>query len=94
MGLLNVALWGVGVVLIAVGYLRARGPWRRYQSLRAQQENVDRYDAWRGRASARTGASGATGADVAMALARREAQIGAAVAVLGFILVFVGFAVR
>ena len=90
---LNLALWGVGVLLIALGYLRAREPWRRYQGLRAQQENVERYEAWRGRASA-TAAGGPSGAEVAMAMFRRQAQIGAAIAVVGFLLVFAGFAVR
>jgi hypothetical protein len=31
--LVNLALWGLGVVLIAVGYRRAKGPWARYQAL-------------------------------------------------------------
>jgi len=91
---LNLALWGIGVALIAVGYLRARDPWRRYQALRAQQENADRYDAWRGRSSAPAAELGPSGADVAMAMFRRRAQVGAALAVLGFFLVFAGFAVR
>ena len=90
---LNVALWGLGVLLIALGYLRARDPWRRYQALRAQQENADRYDAWRGRAS-NSADVGPSGAEVAMAMFRRRAQFGAALAVLGFVLVFAGFAVR
>lgn len=94
MGPLNLALWGLGVALIAAGYLRARGPWQRYQALRAQQENVDRYDAWRGRASSRATAAGPSGAEVAMGMLRRQAQIGAALAVVGFVLVFAGFAVR
>jgi hypothetical protein len=92
MGPLNLALWGLGVALIALGYLRFRGPWQRYRALRAQQENVDRYEAWRGRASAT--AVGPSGAEVAMALYRRRWQIGAAIAVVGFVLVFAGFAVR
>ena len=36
-GPVNLALWGIGVALIAVGYLRAKGPWERYQSLKSQQ---------------------------------------------------------
>ena len=45
---LNVVLWLGGVALIAIGYTRARGPWSRYQALKAQDANVARYEAWRG----------------------------------------------
>ena len=91
MGPLNLALWGVGVALIAVGYLRARGPWERYQSLRAQQQNVARYEAWRGGVRDQ---SGTTGASIMLEMARREARQWAAVAIVGFVLVFAGFALR
>jgi hypothetical protein len=89
----NLVLWGLGVVLVAVGYVRAREPWRRYQALREQQANVDRYEAWRGRASV-TAAGGPSGADVAIAMYRRQTQIWAGVAIVGFLLVFAGFAIR
>ena len=42
MGLVNIALWLGGVVLIVVGYTRAKGPWARYQALKVQDENVAR----------------------------------------------------
>ena len=45
---INLVLWAAGAVLIAVGYLRAKGPWARYQALRAQDENIARYESWRG----------------------------------------------
>jgi hypothetical protein len=87
---LNIALWLAGVALIAIGYSRARGPWARYQALRAQDANVARYGAWRGgiRDDSKTGAS------VAMAILLRQARIGAAIAIAGFVLVFVGFLIR
>jgi hypothetical protein len=88
--LVNIALWVVGIGLIAVGYLRARVPWQRYQSLRAQQDNVARYEAWRG--GLRDG--GTSGANVMMDMARREARIWGAVAIVGFVLVFAGFLFR
>ena len=88
MGPLNLALLGAGIVLIAVGYLRGREPWRRYQALREQDRNVARYESWRG--GLREG--GQTGASVAMQILRRKARDGAIVAVLGFVLVFAGFA--
>ncbi|HSO29308.1 MAG TPA: hypothetical protein VLS28_05350 [Candidatus Sulfomarinibacteraceae bacterium] len=84
----GIALVGVGAILIAVGYLRARGPWRRYQVLREQDANVARYEAWRGGLRD----SGPTGASVAMQVLRRQARDGALVAVLGFVLVVAGFA--
>jgi hypothetical protein len=89
-GPLNLALWALGVALIAVGYLRAKGPWERYQSLKAQQDNVARYEAWRG--GVRDTSS--TGASVMLEMARREARMWGAVAIVGFVVVFAGFAIR
>ena len=72
MGPLNIALWLAGVALIGIGYSRARGPWTRYQALKAQDENAARYGAWRG--GIRDDST--TGASVAMAILRRQAQVG------------------
>jgi hypothetical protein len=91
MGPINLVLWIGGVALMAIGYSRARGPWARYQELKAQEENVARYDAWRGGIR---DSSGRTGASVAMLLLRRQAQIGALIAVAGFVSVFLGFLIR
>ena len=91
MGLVNIVLWIAGVVLIAVGYQRARGPWARYQDLKAQDANVARYESWRG--GVRNSAS-TTGASVAMAVLRRQAQMGAGISVVGVVLVFLGFFIR
>ena len=87
---LNLALWVGGVVLVAIGYRRARGPWSRYQALREQDRNVARYESWRGgvRDDSRTGAS------VAMDLLRRQARLGGLIAGAGFVLVLLGFLVR
>ena len=90
MGPLNVVLWLAGVVLIAVGYSRARGPWARYQALKAQDANVARYGAWRG--GVRDDST--TGASVAMDILRRQAQIGAGIAIAGVVLVFFGFLIH
>jgi hypothetical protein len=87
---LNIVLWLAGVALIAIGYLRARAPWSRYRMLKAQDENVARYEAWRGGIRD----DGRTGASVAMALLRRQAQIGGLVVIAGFVLVFLGFYIR
>jgi hypothetical protein len=90
MGALNIVLWLGGVLLIALGYSRARGPWRRYQALKEQDANVARYEAWRG--GVRN--DGVTGASVAMGTLRRQAQIGAGIAIVGVVLVFIGFMIR
>jgi uncharacterized membrane protein len=77
-----------GIVLIAVGYSRARGPWRRYQALREQDQNVARYERWRGGSRDRS----TTGASVAMQVLRRQARAGAMIAAAGFVLLVVAFA--
>ena len=92
MNAINLALWGLGIVLVAIGYSRARGPWSRYQALREQQANVDRYEAWRG--GVRANEDSPTGASVAMAGLRRQAQVAGLIAVAGFVLIFLGFLIR
>ena len=89
---INLILWVAGVALIAVGYTRAKAPWARYQALKAEDQNVARYEAWRG--GARTDDGTRTGASVAMALYRRQAQQAGFLAVVGFVLVFLGFLIR
>jgi hypothetical protein len=86
----NLALWIAGIILIGLGYTRARGPWARYQALREQDANVARYEAWRGgiRDNEKTGAS------VAMQILRRQAQLGLTIAIVGLVLVVLGFAIR
>ncbi|MEJ7747925.1 MAG: hypothetical protein WKF56_01400 [Candidatus Limnocylindrales bacterium] len=90
MGIANVALWVAGVVLIVVGYSRARGPWARYQALKEEDANVARYEAWRGGLRS----TGTTGASVAMDILRRQAQRAGSVAVAGVVVLLIGFLVR
>ena len=90
MGALNLVLWIGGAVLVAVGYGRARGPWARYQALKAEDANIARYDAWRGGMRDR----GQTGASAAMEILRHQARLGALIAGLGVVLIVAGFAVR
>ena len=80
----------VGIALMAFGYRRAVGPWRRLEALKDEDQNVARYQSWRGgvRDDSRTGAS------VAMELLRRQARAAGLIAVVGFVLVFLGFLVR
>jgi hypothetical protein len=90
MGPINLLLWGAGVVLVVVGYTRARAPWARYQALKAQDENIARYESWRGGLRDHE----TTGASVAMAMMRRQAQVAGAVAIAGILLIFLGFLIR
>lgn len=90
MTLANLALWGLGVVLIAVGYQRVRAPWSRYQTLKEQDENIARYEAWRGGARD----TSPTGASVAMMVLRRQAQRAGLLIVAGFVLVLLGFVIK
>lgn len=90
MGLVGIGLVLAGIVLIVVGVQRARGPYQRYMALKEQDQNVARYEAWRGGARP----DGKTGASVAMAMLRRQAQIGAGIVIAGFVLIIAGFVVR
>ena len=89
MSLTNIALWLVGAALVAIGYTRARGPWSRYRALKEQEANVARYEAWRG--GLRTADDGPTGASLLMAEFRRQAQVAGAIALVGVVLIFLGF---
>jgi uncharacterized membrane protein len=88
--MVNLVLWIAGIALIAFGYTRAKGPWSRYQALKEQDANAERYSAWRGGVRD----DGATGASVAMEILRRQARMSALIAVAGFVLVFLGFLLK
>jgi hypothetical protein len=87
MGLVNFVLIAFGIASMAFGYSRARGPWRRYQALKAQEENIARYESWRGGLRD----AGPTGASVAMEMARRDARLGAILMAAGFVITILGF---
>jgi hypothetical protein len=89
MGLINLICWVLGIALIIVGYTRAKGPWGRYQELKAQEENLARYEGWRG---TRLRDDGPSAASIMAQELRRKAQMAGLVAIAGFVLVFVGFA--
>jgi hypothetical protein len=91
MGAINLICWVLGVVLIVVGYTRARGPWAGYQELKAQEANLARYEGWRG---TRLRDDGPSAASIMAGELRRRAQIGGLILIAGFVLVFVGFAVH
>ena len=79
-----------GLGLIVLGYLRTREPYARLRSLQAQDQNVARYEAWRGgvRDDAKTGAS------VAMELLQRQVRIGAGIGFAGIAAIVVAFLIR
>ena len=91
MGPVNLICWVLGVALIALGYLRARGPWSRYQELKEQEANISRYEGWRG---TRLRDEGPSAASIMAQEMRRRAQVGGVILIAGFVLVFLGFAVR
>jgi uncharacterized membrane protein len=91
MGPINLICWVLGVVLIAVGYRRARSPWSRYQELKEQEANLSRYEGWRG---TRLRDEGPSAASIMAQEMRRRAQFGGLILIAGFVLVFLGFAIR
>ena len=90
MGFVSLALIAAGAVLIVLGTVRARAPYRRYMELKEQDANIARYEAWRGGVRS----DGKTGASVAMEVLRRQAQIGAGIVIAGIVLVVIGFVIR
>jgi hypothetical protein len=77
---------GVGALVVAIGLLRARGPWTRYRALKSQEDNIARYEAWRGGLRD----SGPTGASVAIDMLRGELRVDGAIAVAGIVAIVVG----
>ncbi len=90
MSVVNAVLIVGGLVLIVVGWRRARGPWARYRELKAEDANIARYEAWRGGLRD----EGKTGASVAMEILQRQARLGALVAAFGVVLVVAGLLVK
>jgi hypothetical protein len=84
--MLGLVLLVLGAGMTATGVVRARGPWAQYQSLKAQEDNIARYESWRGGLRD----SGPTGASVAMDLYRRRARDGAILAGVGLVVAIVG----
>jgi hypothetical protein len=88
--LVSLGLLVVGAALTALGFVRARVPWNRYQALKAQDANIARYEAWRGGSRD----SGTTGASVAMEVLRKQVRDGVAIAGLGILLAVAGLFLR
>ncbi len=86
----GLVLAAVGVLLVAIGLVRARAPWARYRALKAQEDNISRYEAWRGGLRD----TGPTGASVAMEMFRTQLRIDAVIAAAGVVAVVVGLLLR
>ncbi len=93
--ILNLILWVGGVVLLGAGVAIVRGPLARYQQLQQTDENLRRYESWRG-GSRRTAVDygGTTGADVMKAQLRQRVMIWSGAIVVGILLIVAGFVVR
>ena len=92
MSLLGLALVAGGLGLVAVGLIRARVPWSRYQAMRAQEANAERYRSWRGGLG--DAAGGTTGADVMKSVLRSRVRAALGVAAVGLVLAIAGLLVR
>ena len=90
MVIVSLSFIALGLALIVYGTIRARGPYRRYMALKQQDANIARYESWRGGVRS----DGKTGASVAMAVLRRQTQIGVAIIIAGVVLVAIGFVVK
>ncbi len=90
MSVANVVLWVGGVILVAVAWVRGVPYWRRYQVLRAQQDNIHRYETWRGRPTE----PGPSSADLMQVELRRRAQPWILAGLVGIVMIVAGFAVH
>lgn len=86
----GLAVAAVGMVLVVIGLVRARGPWARYRALKAQEDNIARYESWRGGLRD----TGPTGASVALDMLRTQLRIDAAIAGVGAVAAVVGLFLR
>ena len=90
--LLNLVLWLGGVAVLAFGVSQARLPYARLKGLRAADDNVRRYEDWRGRPPITD--RGITGADVMRQQLTDRLRLWAGVAVAGVVLIVAGFVIR
>ena len=94
MSLVNLGLLVVGVVLIGVGGLRARGPYQRAQALRANEENLRRYENWRGGGRRTAADEGPSSAELMREELMGQVRRWGALAGVGFVLVLLGVLLR
>jgi hypothetical protein len=80
----------LGIAAAAGGYARFRTPWAKYQALKAQEENIARYESWRGGLRD----SGITGASVAMDMLRGQVRQAGVIIAAGAVLIVVGLLLK
>jgi len=86
---LGLLLIAAGVVAIAIGALRIRGPMATVRRLDETAANLERYASWRGRDTS-IEAEGPTGADEMRALMRQRVILWGALIVVGVVLLAAG----
>jgi hypothetical protein len=84
--IIHPAIIMAGLAVTAVAFARARGPWARYQALKAEDANIARYEFWRG--GARDADS--PGGSAAIELARTQVRNGALVVGAGLTITIAG----
>jgi uncharacterized membrane protein len=86
----SVILLVIGIVLIVLGYLRTRAPYARLRALQAQDQNVARYNAWRG------GVRDDSNSDTSTAAAglQRQVRLGAGLGLIGIAAIFTALVMR
>jgi uncharacterized membrane protein len=92
--LINIVLWLVGFVLLALGIVKAAPAFGKMQELDRLAENAKRYDSWRGGSRLTAADNDKTGADEMRDIMRRRALTWAAVGVVGIVLIVLGFAIK
>jgi uncharacterized membrane protein YidH (DUF202 family) len=86
----GVVLILLGIAAAAAGYARFRTPWAKYHALKAQEENIARYESWRGGLRD----SGTTGASVAMDMLRGQVRQAGVIIAVGIVLIVVGLLLK
>ena len=94
MGVANLVLLAAGIVLIAIGGVRLREPYRRYMAMRVQAANLSRYDSWRGGSRTAVPDTRPSSAELMQIELRRQAQRWGLLALGGSVLVFLAFYLR
>lgn len=90
---LNLVLWIAGVALLGGGLYAIRRPAAKFRELRDTEQNLARYDSWRG--GSRTAVDrGKSGADVMREQMRQKVRLWSLVIVAGIALIVAGFLIR
>ncbi|MFI5255309.1 MAG: hypothetical protein ACHQ15_07625 [Candidatus Limnocylindrales bacterium] len=89
----GLALMALGIVLLAVGLVRAQAPYRRAVALREHERNLARYDSWRGGRYV-SSEDGPSSAELMQQELLGRARRWGGLALVGLVLVIAGFYLR